>query len=302
MVVAVRRGLFYSADVRGCGDALRVQRGGGEREKVPREALPSVGDVRGSQGPHTTFRSRVCWYHTILSTPHPPFLTPSLWVPPGVGCSEVRLEYNLVLLRLSEAARDIFSEFESAIERDASKPPPIVGAVHGLTRYVVNYLILLYDYRTTLQQLFEQPEKGFPRPPVPNLGEEEEEEEEEEAEASPETSALAATNVWKLHVLAKNLESKARSYQQPAQGHLFLMTNLHYIALKVKGSELRGLMGDDWIRQQAHKVRDHANAYQKLTWNRLLTHVKEEGPGGGTISKSHLKVTNFLERGRGRWR
>eukprot|EP00897_Mesotaenium_endlicherianum_P007649 jgi/Mesen1/6912/ME000354S06102 len=80
------------------------------------------------------------------------------------SCEALRNQYKLVLLRLGEAARCIFAEFENAIERDPCKAPDRAGMHHGLTRYVVNYLILLHEYSATLAQLFVDAGEDVPVP------------------------------------------------------------------------------------------------------------------------------------------
>lgn len=146
----------------------------------------------------------------------------------------MRKEYKMSRLRLSEASRGIFVEFENAIERDATKAPVAGGEVHGLTRYVVNYLILLYDYRKTLTQLFTSPDGSVSEDLViaASMGDDIDEEEKNRQENSP----LSASIRWKLAVLLRNLQEKGKLYRDPALGHFFLMNNVHYMASKVRVS------------------------------------------------------------------
>eukprot|EP00850_Spirogloea_muscicola_P004608 SM000020S05958 [mRNA] locus=s20:82341:85897:- [translate_table: standard] len=84
----------------------------------------------------------------------------------GHPCQSLREEAHLALQRLNEAARSIFAKFENAIERDATKTPAAGGGVHPLTRYVVNYLVVLYDYRKTLRKLFSEDAASIALPRV----------------------------------------------------------------------------------------------------------------------------------------
>lgn len=65
----------------------------------------------------------------------------------------------------------------------------------------------------------------------------------------------------------------------------------------MKNSDLRSLLGDDWIREQAEIVRKHANEYQRKTWDSLLKGIREDpvaGTEAGSISRGALKVRLFL--------
>ncbi|CDY61474.1 BnaC03g78240D [Brassica napus] len=55
--------------------------------------------------------------------------------------------------RLAEAARGTLVEFENAIFREPSVVPVPGGTIHPLTRYVMNYLNLIADYKQTLVEL-----------------------------------------------------------------------------------------------------------------------------------------------------
>lgn len=77
-------------------------------------------------------------------------------------CSSVRSEANGVLVRLGEAARGTFVEFENAIRRDTSKTPVPGGAVHPLTRFVMNYIWLLFYYNGTLKRLLGDKKAAVP--------------------------------------------------------------------------------------------------------------------------------------------
>ncbi|XP_019180221.1 PREDICTED: exocyst complex component EXO70A1-like, partial [Ipomoea nil] len=64
----------------------------------------------------------------------------------------VRSQAVMSLLKLGEAIRAMLTEFETAVQKDSSKPPP-GGAVHPLTRYVMNYLVFLSDYSGEVSEI-----------------------------------------------------------------------------------------------------------------------------------------------------
>uniref|UniRef100_A0A453KUG1 Exocyst subunit Exo70 family protein n=1 Tax=Aegilops tauschii subsp. strangulata TaxID=200361 RepID=A0A453KUG1_AEGTS len=151
--------------------------------------------------------------------------------------------------RLADAVRGILSEFENAVLCDPSKTPVPGGTIHPLTRYVMNYIVLISDYKTTLSELIVsrpsassrvRAEGNELRPPFPDLD-----------LPDPDSQLpLSAHLIWTIVVLEHNLEGKASLYKDPALSHLFLMNNVHYIVHKVKDSpELRGLVGDVYLKR-----------------------------------------------------
>ncbi|PSS35109.1 Exocyst complex component EXO70A1 like [Actinidia chinensis var. chinensis] len=74
--------------------------------------------------------------------------------------------------------------------------------------------------------------------------------------------------------------------------YFFLMNNTHYIAKGVNGSELRSIVGDEWISEQNRKLQQVAMCYQRAAWSRVLSSlmcVSYENSGSG--SKSTLRIT-----------
>ncbi|KAG2635247.1 exocyst complex component EXO70A1-like [Panicum virgatum] len=198
---------------------------------------------------------------------------------------------------LADAVRGILSDFENAVLRDPSKTPVPGGTIHPLTRYVMNYSSLISDYKTTLSELIiSRPSSATSRvaaegseaaPAFPDL----------DLPDSDSQLPLAAHLVWIIAVLEHNLESKALLYKDAALYHLFLMNNVHYIVHKVKDSaELRGLIGDEYLKRLTGKFRLAATSYQRIAWLKILNCLRDEGlhATGGVgvlsgISKSVLR-------------
>ncbi|KAJ3677120.1 hypothetical protein LUZ60_002844 [Juncus effusus] len=200
----------------------------------------------------------------------------------------IHLQAEEIVSRLADAVRGILSEFENAVLRDPSKVPVPGGTVHPLTRYVMNYISLISDYKQTLMKLITN------RPSYRLSGSEEQPVLEDLD--FPETEIpLAAHLVWIIFVLHQNLESKSRLYKDSALSHLFIMNNLHYIVHKVKDSpELYGIIGDGYLRKLTRKLGQAAANYQRATWMKILNCLRDEGlhsTGGFTsgISKSTLR-------------
>ncbi|GAB4836224.1 hypothetical protein Ancab_001139 [Ancistrocladus abbreviatus] len=180
----------------------------------------------------------------------------------GKACSEMREAAFGLTKRLAQTARETFSDFEEAVEKDATKTAVLDGTVHPLTSYVINYVKFLYDYQSTLKQLFQE----FEQEEDPN-------------------SQLASVTMRIMQALQTNLDGKSKQYKDPSLTHLFLMNNIHYIVRSVRRSEAKDLLGDDWVQRHRRIVQQHANQYKRIAWAKILQCLSVQGltsSGGGS--------------------
>ena len=188
------------------------------------------------------------------------------------SADSVRVQAAEILSRLAEAARGILSEFESAVLREPSTVAVPGGTIHPLTRYVMNYISLISDYKQTLIELImSKPSTGSRYSgdsTTPDM---------EFAQLEGKTP-LALHLIWIIVILQFNLEGKSKHYKDASLAHLFMMNNVHYIVQKVKGSpELREMIGDDYLRKLTGKFRQAATSYQRATWVSVLYCLRDEG-------------------------
>ncbi|OAY42986.1 exocyst complex component EXO70A1 [Manihot esculenta] len=187
------------------------------------------------------------------------------------ACIEMRESAMSLTKRLAQTAQETFGDFEEAVEKDATKTAVLDGTVHPLTSYVINYVKFLFDYQTTLKQLFQ------------------------EFDASDPEAQLASVTTRIMQALQNNLDGKARQYKDPALTQLFLMNNIHYIVRSVRRSEAKDLLGDDWVQIHRRIVQQHANQYKRVSWAKILQclTVQGGGPGGdsgsGGLSRAMVK-------------
>ncbi|KNA20375.1 hypothetical protein SOVF_053310 [Spinacia oleracea] len=186
----------------------------------------------------------------------------------------IRVQAAEILSRLAEAARGILSEFENAVLREPSRVPVPGGTIHPLTRYVMNYISLISDYKQTLIELIvSRPSSSVSRYPgelsVPEF---------DFSELEEERTTLALHLIWIIVILEFNLEGKSQHYRDTSLAHLFMMNNVHYIVQKIKGSpELRELIGDEYLKKLTGKFRLAATSYQRATWVKVLHCLRDEG-------------------------
>ncbi|ESQ27939.1 hypothetical protein EUTSA_v10019854mg [Eutrema salsugineum] len=179
----------------------------------------------------------------------------------------IRVQAAEILSRLAEAARGILSEFENAVLREPSRVPVPGGTIHPLTRYVMNYISLISEYRPTLIDLImSKPSRSDANTPEIDFSELE------------NKGPLALHLIWIILILQFNLEGKSKYYRDAALSHLFVMNNVHYIVQKIKGSpELREMIGDLYLRKLTGKFRQAATYYQRAAWVKVLYCLRDEG-------------------------
>ncbi|KAE9589806.1 hypothetical protein Lal_00021518 [Lupinus albus] len=179
----------------------------------------------------------------------------------GKACTEIRDAAMGLTKQLAQTAQETFGDFEEAVEKDATKTAVTDGTVHPLTSYVINYVKFLFDYRSTLKQLFQ------------------------EFEGTEDSPQLASLTMRIMQALQTNLDGKSKQYKDIALTHLFLMNNIHYIVRSVRRSEAKDLLGDDWVQRHRRIVQQHANQYKRNAWAKILQCLSIQGlnsSGGGS--------------------
>ncbi|KAG9160433.1 hypothetical protein Leryth_008834 [Lithospermum erythrorhizon] len=171
-------------------------------------------------------------------------------------CVDMREACISLSRRLAKTAQETFVDFQEAVEKDATKTSVFDGTVHPLTSYVINYVKFLFDYQSTLKQLFRESTNG-------DGGEK-----------------LADVTTEIMMALQNNLDGKSKQYKDPALTQLFLMNNIHYIVRSVRRSEAKDLLGDDWVQIHRRIVQQHANQYKRISWSKILQCLSVQGSGG----------------------
>ncbi|RAL55015.1 hypothetical protein DM860_013711 [Cuscuta australis] len=191
------------------------------------------------------------------------------------GCSdesehEITSEILAAGDRIGEASVKIFSDFDASIKNDTARDQVPGGAVHPLTRYVMNYLINACDFKPALEQIFRKHANS------------------DGGEISPFSAQLRNT----MELLDANLEAKSNLYKDTSLRLIFHMNNGRYILQKIKGSpEIREAIGDAVYRRRSTDVRQYHKNYHRETWGKVLQILKHDGlvQNGGKVNKEALK-------------
>lgn len=191
-------------------------------------------------------------------------------------CSEV----EAILAALGNAIKSTLAEFENAVRRETSHKAMQGGDIHPLTRYVMNYIKLLVDYRELLNSILDESSENSSDCPDNSLD---------------EITPIGYRLLSLISYLESNLEEKSKVYEDLALQYVFLMNNIHYIVHKIKDSDLRPLFGDQWVRKRRGQIRQLATSYLRASWTKVLSCFKEDGLGSGG-SLSNASKTGIKER------
>lgn len=171
--------------------------------------------------------------------------------------------------KLGDAARAMLSEFETALHKDSSKVVPC-GGIHPLTRYVMNYLVFLSDYSEAISNIIVDyspmstqmvPESCYLSPTS--------------GDGDSPSPPIVVRIAWIVLVLLCKLDGKAQLYKDVALSYLFLANNLNYAVLKVQKSNLKLLLGSEWISKHEMKVKEYVSKYERTGWSKVVTSIPE---------------------------
>ncbi|CAN6471201.1 unnamed protein product [Victoria cruziana] len=199
--------------------------------------------------------------------------------------SVVKIRAAFALRTLGEAVRSTLEDFEAAMQKDSTKTPVPRGGLHPLTRYVMNFLSFLADYRDVLTDIV----AAWPMKPSLPV----------EVSDSINDNPISGRFAWLILVLLCKIDSNANCYGDVALSYLFLTNNLNYIIAKVKSSNLRFILGDMWLQLHSEKLRQYAVSYVRTSWSKVaetLTELPEE-PDAERVRQAFLHLS---QRGSGR--
>ncbi|KAL3568072.1 hypothetical protein D5086_030723 [Populus alba] len=241
--------------------------------------------------------------------------------------SQVIVDGDMVLRGLADSVRKTLDEFEDSIMTYTMTEPFAAEGIHPLTKNVMNYIIALTGYHETLDFLLSDHcgEHPMPAPSCMSSGVEEENSSGGTCDFSPiARHFLSNDSILKwlsngssmspstkedhisggtckqsplaLHfrafscILENKLYNKAKLFKDASLEHIFLMNNIHYMAQKIKYSELQFILGAEWIQEHDWEFQQHVRNYTRVTWSPVLSLLKDEGNTNSyAVSKAHVE-------------
>ncbi|CAH8282280.1 unnamed protein product [Eruca vesicaria subsp. sativa] len=176
--------------------------------------------------------------------------------------SAVRLQAADSLRSLGESVNSMVAEFEASVTKESSKSAIPGGGVHPLTRYVMNFVVFLADYDEPLAGILTESNLPLPEDYFKNS----------EGDDKKDVKTRLA---WLILVLLCKIDTKSRMYENVALTYLFLANNLDYVISKVRGSNLRVVLGEEWVRNHEGKVSQYLEKYEKMAWGEVVTSLSD---------------------------
>ncbi|CAM0905063.1 unnamed protein product [Alopecurus aequalis] len=205
---------------------------------------------------------------------------------------------TLAVTTVGDAVRGMVASFEAAIEKEPAKATVPGGAVHPLTRYVMNYLVFLADYENALANIYSAEQftdtsssvgsgSGTAGSSSSDLS---------MTSTSSSSSTLRTLSLWSnpigwlVSVLMRKLDAKAGNYKEAALSYLFLANNTHYVARKVGGgTKLEAVLGEEWAEAQRAKARGYVDVYVRAAWGSKVLR-------GGAMDEAVVEAVAMQER------
>ncbi|CAA7033639.1 unnamed protein product [Microthlaspi erraticum] len=180
--------------------------------------------------------------------------------------SVVRSQALNSLTRLSESIISNLVDFESEIRKDSSKTVVSGGGVHPMTISAMDHLSRLAEYSDALMDILNgtsssSSAKSLLPKSYFNVT---------ESDGSP-ASEIKFRFAWLILVLLCKIDGKAEMYKEFSMQYLFLANNLQHVASRARSTNLKQLLGDDWIARHFEKVRQFARSYERLAWGPLAS-------------------------------
>lgn len=183
------------------------------------------------------------------------------------------------LVKLGDFVRAALDEFESAIQKESSKSPVAGAGNHILTIEAMDYLSNLADYSNILSDILaDSPPSVKKLLPETYFGF-------SDSEESP-APAISLKMAWLILVLLCKLDTKAKYYKDVSLAYLFLANNLQYVVVKVQTSNLKYLLGDEWLTKHEAKIKQFASKYERQGWGYVIDSLPSDPTATETPEKA----------------
>ncbi|KAF8086281.1 hypothetical protein N665_0630s0031 [Sinapis alba] len=199
--------------------------------------------------------------------------------------SVVRSQALKSLISLSQSIQSQLKDFESRIQKDSTKVVVHGGGVNPLTISAVNHITLLADYSNVLVDILAgspPPDRSLLPESYFNVS---------DSDDSP-SSELAIRFAWLILVLLCKIDRKANHYKDCSVQYLFLTNNLQHVVSRARYSNLKQLLGEDWVTRHVGKIKQFSDSYKRLAWGPVLATL----PENRTVEMSVEEVKERFEK------
>ncbi|KAK0591383.1 hypothetical protein LWI29_000861 [Acer saccharum] len=150
--------------------------------------------------------------------------------------SAIKLQALSSLNKLGDSVRIVLSNFESTIQKDSSKTLAVGCGIHPLTRSVMSYISSLGDYSRILSDII--------------------------------------TIIH--HQTIQHFQNITLQVQSPVIIKHQQSNNIQFIVKRVRTSQLKDLLGDEWVFRQEKKIKQYALNYETMAWTKVFSSLPEK--------------------------
>lgn len=135
-----------------------------------------------------------------------------------------------------------------------SEAVPQGGGIHEITKYLLKYIMSLLDNGSSLKIILANGEQEG-RVKMEMLQE------------------IVATLIGHLEIM---LQKESHRYEDAGLKQMFLVNNANFVLYQVEVSEIRYLLGDDWVLNHRDQLNDNISWFIKSSWESVMycLHVK----------------------------
>ncbi|XP_010470058.1 PREDICTED: exocyst complex component EXO70B1-like [Camelina sativa] len=187
--------------------------------------------------------------------------------------SLLKSQVDLSLSNLRDGVVSMIDGFESWISKESSRYLISGGGIHQLTRYVMSFIVFLADYSELLPDIIVT--KSLPSPG----------EEESSGDSDPVKSRIA----WLILFLLCKIDAKSRLYNDVALSYLFLINNLNYVLVKVRSSNLKVVLSEDWVEKHEAKVKKYVAKFEEIVWGETMASLNSDDDGFEVTAEERIK-------------
>ncbi|KAE9447852.1 hypothetical protein C3L33_20250, partial [Rhododendron williamsianum] len=105
--------------------------------------------------------------------------------------------------------------------------------------------------------------------------------------------AISLRFAWLILVLLCKLDGKAKQHKEVSLSYLFLANNLQHIVNKVRTSNVKYLLGDEWVASHEAKVKQFAANYERLGWGGVIGSLPEDPTAAMPVEEAKERFRRF---------
>ncbi|XP_066316735.1 exocyst complex component EXO70B2-like [Miscanthus floridulus] len=185
----------------------------------------------------------------------------------------VKKETEGVFAALKDSSLEIIRELKVLVQTYSPKKVPMEGSILTITGYLMKYIRLLVNHIGSLDMILCRSQANGPLT----------------IEGVNMTGRLATGLIADLESVLKEKSSIYAS--EPGLQSLFLMNNAHFILQEVEESDVRLMVGAEWIKKRCYHIKQYKTDYLSSSWKQVVHHLET----ATSTSPPKRRMNNFLK-------